>query len=209
MVSRAGGGLTAKQAWVAGISDGPRHIRRSRTAQALRPTLYGSGDVCPALRLSPFRIERWRAASASVHSATVAGLCCGARSNSQGAGRRSRSCRRLGKFFVRRACGGCSVKDGKVAAVVAQAAAMDNVATVLRLVEYAGYVQLLKLTWLGVMDVIHSIFRMSPRLVPARRGPRRSGYDDDTRVWSPLPHPDGAMSSVPDSRSRLPGTGPD
>ena len=39
-----------------------------------------------------------------------------------------------------------AVTDGRVAAVVAQAAAMDNLATVRRVVEYAGFGHLLKLT---------------------------------------------------------------
>lgn len=64
-----------------------------------------------------------------------------------------------------------AVSDGRVAAVVAQAAAMDNLATVRRVVEYAGFGQLLKLTWLGMVDVARSVFGMSPRLVPAGGAP--------------------------------------
>lgn len=60
-----------------------------------------------------------------------------------------------------------AVTDGRVAAVVAQAAAMDNLATVRRVVEYAGFGQLLKLTWLGMVDIGRSVFGMSPKLVPA------------------------------------------
>jgi pimeloyl-ACP methyl ester carboxylesterase len=68
-----------------------------------------------------------------------------------------------------------AVTDGRVAAVVAQAAAMDNIATVRRLVEYAGIGQLLKLTWLGIVDVLRSIFGMSPKLVPAGAAPGEVG----------------------------------
>ena len=64
-----------------------------------------------------------------------------------------------------------AVADGRVAAVVAQAAAMDNLATVRRVVEYAGVGQLLKLTWLGIVDVVRSVFGMSPQLVPAGGAP--------------------------------------
>lgn len=64
-----------------------------------------------------------------------------------------------------------AVRDGRVAAVVAQAAAMDNLRTVLRVVEYAGIVQLLKLTGLGIVDITRSVFGMSPKLVPAGGAP--------------------------------------
>lgn len=64
-----------------------------------------------------------------------------------------------------------AVTDGKVAAVVAQAAAMDNRATVRRVVEYAGVGQLLKLTWLGIVDLVRSVFGMSPQLVLAGGAP--------------------------------------
>ena len=64
-----------------------------------------------------------------------------------------------------------AVADGRVAAVVAQAAAMDNFATVRRVVEYAGVGQLLKLTWLGIVDVVRSVFGMPPQLVPAGGAP--------------------------------------
>lgn len=60
-----------------------------------------------------------------------------------------------------------AVRDGRVAAVVAQAAAMDNLKTVLRVAEYAGVGQLVKLTGLGMVDVARSAFGMSPKLVPA------------------------------------------
>jgi len=68
-----------------------------------------------------------------------------------------------------------AVADGRVAAVVAQAPAMDNVATVLRLVQYAGFGQLLILTWLGIVDVARSMFGMSPKLVPAGAAPGEVG----------------------------------
>jgi uncharacterized protein len=68
-----------------------------------------------------------------------------------------------------------AVTDGRVAAVVSQAAAMDNVATVRRLVEYAGLGQLLTLTWLGIVDVVRSVVSMSPRFVPAGAAPGELG----------------------------------
>jgi dipeptidyl aminopeptidase/acylaminoacyl peptidase len=42
-----------------------------------------------------------------------------------------------------------AVRDGHVAAVISQAPALDNRATVLRILEYAGFGLLLKLTWFG------------------------------------------------------------
>ena len=68
-----------------------------------------------------------------------------------------------------------AVTDGRVAAVVSQAAAMDNIATVRRLVEYAGFGQLLKLTWLGIVDVVRSVFGLSPKLVAAGAAPGEVG----------------------------------
>lgn len=59
-----------------------------------------------------------------------------------------------------------AVRDGRVVAIVAQAAAMDNLATVRRVVEYAGFGQLLILTWLGIVDVLRSVAGMTLKLVP-------------------------------------------
>ena len=68
-----------------------------------------------------------------------------------------------------------AVTDRRVAAVVAQAAAMDNLQTVRRLVEYAGVGQLLKLTWLGMVDATRGVFGMSPKLVPVGAAPGQTG----------------------------------
>jgi pimeloyl-ACP methyl ester carboxylesterase len=64
-----------------------------------------------------------------------------------------------------------AVSDGRVAAVIAQAPAMDNVATVQRIAQYAGFGQLLKLTGLGIVDSVRSGFGLSPKLVPALAAP--------------------------------------
>ncbi len=68
-----------------------------------------------------------------------------------------------------------AVKDKRVAAVVAQAPAMDNVATVFRLLEYAGFGQLMKLTWLGIIDQLRSLLGLSPRLIRAGAAPGELG----------------------------------
>jgi uncharacterized protein len=68
-----------------------------------------------------------------------------------------------------------AVRDGHVAAVISQAPAMDNRATVLRLLEYAGFGMLLKLTWFGMVDIVRSVFGLVPRLVPAGAAPGEVG----------------------------------
>jgi uncharacterized protein len=52
-----------------------------------------------------------------------------------------------------------AVTDGRVAAVISQAPAMDNRARVLNVLEYAGFGQLLQLTWLGMVDIVRSAVR--------------------------------------------------
>jgi fermentation-respiration switch protein FrsA (DUF1100 family) len=68
-----------------------------------------------------------------------------------------------------------AVRNGQVAAVVSQAPAMDNRATVLRILEYAGFRMLLKLSWSGIVDVVRSMFRLAPRLIPAGAAPGELG----------------------------------
>ena len=68
-----------------------------------------------------------------------------------------------------------AVTDGHVAAVIAQAPAMDNRATVFRLLEYAGVGMLLKLTGFGIVDIVRSVFGLAPRLVPAGAVPGAVG----------------------------------
>ena len=68
-----------------------------------------------------------------------------------------------------------AARDGQVAAVIAQAPAMDNRATVFRILEYAGFGLLLKLTWLGIVDIVRSVFGLSPKLVPAAAAPGEVG----------------------------------
>lgn len=68
-----------------------------------------------------------------------------------------------------------AVKDRRVAAVVSQAPAMDNRATVFRLLEYAGVGQLMKLTWFGIVDQVRGLFGLPPKLIPAGAAPGEVG----------------------------------
>ena len=64
-----------------------------------------------------------------------------------------------------------AVRDGRVAAVISQNPAMDNVATAFRIVEYAGIGQILKLAGLGIVDMARSLLWLSPKMVPAGGAP--------------------------------------
>jgi pimeloyl-ACP methyl ester carboxylesterase len=55
-----------------------------------------------------------------------------------------------------------AVADGRVAAAIAQAPAMDGVAALLNVVRYAGPVQLVRLTVAGLRDLVAMIRRRSP-----------------------------------------------
>ncbi|HEY6385576.1 MAG TPA: alpha/beta fold hydrolase [Candidatus Acidoferrum sp.] len=68
-----------------------------------------------------------------------------------------------------------AVRDGHVAAVVSQNPAMDNLATVRSIVEYAGLGHVLRLVGLGIVDVSRSLVGMSPKLVAAGAAPGELG----------------------------------
>jgi pimeloyl-ACP methyl ester carboxylesterase len=55
-----------------------------------------------------------------------------------------------------------AVADGRVAAAIAQAPAMDGVATLLNLARYAGPAQLVRLTIAGLRDLVAMILRRPP-----------------------------------------------
>ncbi|MGI8722571.1 MAG: alpha/beta hydrolase, partial [Geodermatophilaceae bacterium] len=59
-----------------------------------------------------------------------------------------------------------AVKDGRVAAVISQGAAMDGLAAVLQIARYAGLGQLLKLTGHSIRDLCRAVRRRSPHVVP-------------------------------------------
>jgi len=59
-----------------------------------------------------------------------------------------------------------AVKDGRVAAVISQGAAMDGLAAVLEIARYAGVGQLLKLTGHALRDLAQAARRRSPHLIP-------------------------------------------
>lgn len=59
-----------------------------------------------------------------------------------------------------------AVKDGRVAAVISQGAAMDGLAALLEIARYAGLGQLLKLTTHSVRDLARAALRRPPHLVP-------------------------------------------
>ncbi len=59
-----------------------------------------------------------------------------------------------------------AAKDGQVAAVVSQGAAMDGLAALLEIGRYAGVGQLLKLTAHGLRDVVGSVLGRPPHLIP-------------------------------------------
>lgn len=59
-----------------------------------------------------------------------------------------------------------AVRDGRVAAVISQGAAMDGLAALLEIARYAGLGQLLKLTGHALRDLGHAALRRSPHLIP-------------------------------------------
>lgn len=59
-----------------------------------------------------------------------------------------------------------AAKDGQVAAVISQGAAMDGLAALLEIGRYAGIGQLLKLTAHGLRDVVGSLLGRAPHLIP-------------------------------------------
>lgn len=59
-----------------------------------------------------------------------------------------------------------AVKDGHVAAVISQGAAMDGMAALLEIARYAGIGQLVKLTGHALLDVSRAVRRRSPHMVP-------------------------------------------
>ncbi|MHA6783545.1 alpha/beta hydrolase [Pseudonocardia saturnea] len=59
-----------------------------------------------------------------------------------------------------------AAKDGQVAAVISQGAAMDGLAALLEIGRYAGVGQLLKLTGHAVRDIVGSLLGRAPHLIP-------------------------------------------
>ncbi len=59
-----------------------------------------------------------------------------------------------------------AARDGQVAAVISQGAAMDGLAALLEIGRYAGVGQLLKLTAHGLVDVVGSLLGRAPHLIP-------------------------------------------
>lgn len=59
-----------------------------------------------------------------------------------------------------------AVRDGRVAGVMSQGAAMDGFAALLRILEYAGLSQLLRLTGHGLRDAAGALFGRAPHLIP-------------------------------------------
>jgi len=59
-----------------------------------------------------------------------------------------------------------AVRDGRVAAVISQGAAMDGLAALLEIACYAGVGQLLKLTGHSIRDLARAVRRRPPHLVP-------------------------------------------
>ena len=59
-----------------------------------------------------------------------------------------------------------AVKDGRVAAVISQGAAMDGLAALLEIARYAGVGQLLKLTRHSLRDLARAVRRRPPHVVP-------------------------------------------
>jgi len=59
-----------------------------------------------------------------------------------------------------------AARDGQVAAVISQGAAMDGLAALLKIGRYAGVGQLLKLTAHGLRDVAGSLLGRPPHLIP-------------------------------------------
>ncbi|MDQ3476509.1 MAG: alpha/beta hydrolase [Actinomycetota bacterium] len=59
-----------------------------------------------------------------------------------------------------------AVKDGRVAAVISQGAAMDGLAALLEIARYAGVVQLLKLTGHSIRDLARAVRGRPPHVVP-------------------------------------------
>ena len=68
-----------------------------------------------------------------------------------------------------------AMTDGRVAAVVAQAPAMDNLACVLRILKDDGPIMIMKLIWFGWVDVFSSMFGFGPKLMPAGAPPGEYG----------------------------------
>ncbi|HTA12751.1 MAG TPA: alpha/beta hydrolase [Solirubrobacteraceae bacterium] len=64
-----------------------------------------------------------------------------------------------------------AVADGRVAAVISQLPSMDGVATMLKLVRYAGIGPLVRLTILGVRDVLASLRGRPPVMLAAVGAP--------------------------------------
>jgi len=59
-----------------------------------------------------------------------------------------------------------AAKDGQVAAVISQGAAMDGLAALLEIGRYAGVGQLLRLTRHAVVDIVGSLLGRPPHLIP-------------------------------------------
>ncbi|GAA3231487.1 alpha/beta hydrolase [Pseudonocardia petroleophila] len=59
-----------------------------------------------------------------------------------------------------------AAKDGQVAAVISQGAAMDGLAALLEIGRYAGVGQLLKLTGHALRDIVGSLLGREPHLIP-------------------------------------------
>jgi hypothetical protein len=59
-----------------------------------------------------------------------------------------------------------AAKDGQVAAVISQGAAMDGLAALLEIGRYAGVGQLLKLTGHALRDIVGSVLGREPHLIP-------------------------------------------
>jgi fermentation-respiration switch protein FrsA (DUF1100 family) len=59
-----------------------------------------------------------------------------------------------------------AAKDGQVAAVISQGAAMDGLAALLEIARYAGVGQLLRLTAHGLRDAVGALLRRPPHRIP-------------------------------------------
>lgn len=58
-----------------------------------------------------------------------------------------------------------AVRDGRIAAVISQGAAMDGMKAVLEIIRYAGPAQLARLGWHAGRDLAHAVLRRTPHLI--------------------------------------------
>jgi len=65
-----------------------------------------------------------------------------------------------------------AVRDGRIAAVISQGAAMDGLAAVLEILRYAGPAQLARLGWHAARDLLRAVLGRQPHLIPVVGPPR-------------------------------------